>query len=277
MSNSSDILRLRVLICFLKSDINDCTVTGISRVLNEEKYTVSRAMSALEKDDYINRDDIRNPIITEKGYKAAVKYSERIEIIMNYLLCKDVDIESAKKDAFNIALYCTDKTIDVIRETEERNRLKYELREQKQFGGSTLCEKLRDGCYRIPFMICREHIENGSNLSMANEGFEHPCILFVKNGVGEIQLRSKQINVKSKIDGSIMSGKVNSIKYFDSGRYVSAEANGQVFSFPANSLNFLNVGFGAGQVLQGSVSLKMECSCGNANMPESTALLTLII
>lgn len=277
MSNSADILRLRVLICFLKSDVNDCTVTGIARILNEEKYSVSRAMSALEKDDYINRDDIRNPIITEKGYKAAVRYSERIEVIMNYLLCKDVDIESARNDAFNMALYCTDKTFDVIRETEECNRLKYELREQKQFSGATLCKKLRDGCYQFPFMVCREHIENGSNLSMANEGFEHPCSLYVKNGVGEIQLHSKQMNVRSKTDGSLMTGRVKSMKYFDLGRFVSVESNGQVFSFPAESLHFLNVGFGAGQVLQGSVCLKMECSCGNANMPESTALLTIII
>lgn len=277
MSNSSDILRLRVLLCFLKSDVDDCTVTGISRILNEEKYVVSRAMAALEKDDFINRDDVRNPIITEKGYKAAVKYSERIEVIMNYLLCEDVDIESARNDAFNIALYCTDKTIDVIRETEECNRLKYELRDQKQFSGATLCKKLREGSYKFPFMVCREHIENGSNLSMANEGFEHPCNLYVKNGVGQIQLRSKQMNVKSKIDGSLIAGKVKSMKYFDSGRFVSAESNGQVFSFPAEAIRFMNVGFGSGQVLQGSIFLKIECSCGDSYMPESTALLTILI
>ena len=60
--------------------------------------------------------------------------------------------------------------------------MKYELRGQKQFSGAALCKKLKDGCYSLPFLIFREHIKNGSNLSMANEGFEHPCSLYVKDG-----------------------------------------------------------------------------------------------
>ena len=48
--------------------------------------------------------------------------------------------------------------------------------------GAALCKKLKDGCYSLPFLIFREHIKDGSNLSMANEGFEHPCSLYVKGG-----------------------------------------------------------------------------------------------
>ena len=139
MSASADILRLRVLLCFLKSDAADCTVTGIARTLNEKKYSISRALATLENEDFINRDDVRNPILTEKGYTAAVRYSERLEISLNHLLYEGVDIESAKKDAFYWALYCTDRTMDVVRATENRYRVKYELREQKQFSGDVLC------------------------------------------------------------------------------------------------------------------------------------------
>ena len=122
MEENSKILRLRVLLCFLKSNAEDCTVTGISRTLGEEKYSVSRAVSSLEKDGYINRDDVRNPIITEKGYIAAQKYSERLEITLNHLLYEGVDIESAKRDAFYWALYCSDSTMEAVRATEERYR-----------------------------------------------------------------------------------------------------------------------------------------------------------
>lgn len=139
MSASADILRLRVLLCFLKSDAADCTVTGIARTLNEKKYSISRALATLENEDFINRDDVRNPILTEKGYTTAVRYSERLEISLNHLLYEGVDIESAKKDAFYWALYCTDRTMDVVRATENRYRVKYELREQKQFSGDVLC------------------------------------------------------------------------------------------------------------------------------------------
>lgn len=50
MEENAQMRNLRVLLCFLQSDPEDCTVTGISRTLHEEKYTVSRAMAALEKE-----------------------------------------------------------------------------------------------------------------------------------------------------------------------------------------------------------------------------------
>ena len=277
MSNSADILRLRVLLCFLKSDAEDCTVTGIAKTLNVEKYAVSRALSALEKDDCINRDDIRNPIITEKGYRTAVYYSERLETTLNHLLYEGVDLESAKQDAFNWALYCSDETMDVIRATEERYRIKYELRDQKEFSGSAICKKLKDGCYKFPFLICREHVKNGNNLSMANEGFEHPCVLCVEKGVGVIRLRAKPINAKSPHNGKKISAQAIGVKYFDSGRYISAESNGQVFSFPADALQFVNVGSGVGQILYGSVGIQIECSSEKNCMPKSSAIFTILI
>ena len=184
MDDNAKIFRLRVLLCFLRFAPPDCTVTAIARTLGEEKYSVSRAFASLEKDGCLTREDARNPLLTEKGYAKARRYSERLEIAMNHLLYEGVDIESSKRDAFVWALYCTDSTMDAVRSTEERYRVKYELRNQKQFSGAALCRRLKDGCYAFPFLIFREHIKSGSNISMANEVFEHPCNLYVKNGVG---------------------------------------------------------------------------------------------
>lgn len=277
MEDNAKILRLRVLLCFYRLAPADCTVTAIARTLGEEKYTVSRALAALERDGCISREDTRNPLLTEKGYLAAKRYSERLEITLNHLLYEGVDMESAKKDAFVWALYCTDSTMEAVRATEERYRVKYELRDQKQFTGAALCKKLKDGCYAFPFLLFREHIKNGSNLSMANEGFEHPCSLYIKNGVGTVQLRAVSISARSQLSGRLMSGRVKTVRYFDAGRFVSAEPNGQLFSFPAGVLRFVNVGSNAGQVLHGSVCLQMECSAGPIHMPESTAVFSMMI
>lgn len=277
MNDNNDILKLRVLMCFLKSGPDDCTVTGISRTLGEEKYTVSRAIASLEKEGCIDRGDVRNPALTDRGRREAERYSERFDITLNHLLYEGVDLESAKRDAFYWALYCTDSTMDAVRATEERYRVKYELRDRKQFGGAVLCKRLKDGFYQFPFLIFREHIKNGSNLSMANDGFFHPCGLNIKNGVGTVQLRAVSISAKSQMSGQIMSGKVKSVRYFDSGRFISCEQNGQVFSFPADTLQFVNVGSGTGQILHGSVCLQMECSVGPIHMPESTAIFTILI
>lgn len=278
MSASADILRLRVLLCFLKSDAADCTVTGIARTLNEKKYSISRALAALENEDYINRDDVRNPILTEKGYKAAVRYSERLDISLNHLLYEGVDIESAKRDAFYWSLYCTDRTMDVVRATENRYRVKYELREQKQFSGAVLCKKLNNGCYQLPFLICSEYVHNnGNNLSIVNEGFEHPCSLCVENGVGTIKLRSRLMSVLSQQSGEKVQEHVKSMKYSYFDRFVSAESNGSVFSFPAECLNFVNIGSGVGQILDGSVCLHMDYSGGSTYLPETKAIFTILI
>lgn len=277
MKDNAEILKLRVLLCFLKLTPADCSVTGIARTLGREKYAISRAVSALEAEGLVDRADIRRPRLTEKGYAEASRYAERFEIALNHLLYEGVDMESARQDAFVWTLYCTDGTMETVRATEKRYRVKYELRGQGQFSGAALCRRLKDGCYALPFLIFREHIKNGSNLSMANEGFEHPCILSVKNGMGTVQLRSIPITAKSPRSGEIMQGRVETIRYFDAGRFVCAEPSGQLFSFPADVLQFVSVGADVGQILHGSVCLQMESSVGAGHMPESTAIFTLLL
>lgn len=151
------------------------------------------------------------------------------------------------------------------------------LGEEKYSVSRAFASLEKDGCYAFPFLIFREHIKSGSNISIANEGFEHPCNLYVKNGVGTMQLRAVPLSAKSQLSGKLMSGKVKNIRYFDSERFVSAELNGQIFSFPADVLQFINVGSDAGQKLHGSVCLQMECSLGLLHMPELTAIFSMLI
>ena len=276
MPESPDILRLRVLLCFLKGD-EACTVMGISRTLKEAKQNISRAMISLEKDGLLDRSNPRCPALTGPGYQKAKYYAERIEITLSHLLYEGVDVESARQDAFLWALYLSDKTMETIRATEERYRVKYELRDQKQFSGRQLCNLLKDGVYQFPFLIYREHVKSGTNISMANEGFEHPCTLYVDNGEGWIQLRAQSISAKSASNGKILRGRAQSMQYFDSGRFVDAEINGNVFSFPAETLHFVNMGSGVGQILHGSCPVKMGCSVGLIHMPESTAIFTILV
>ena len=78
------------------------------------------------------------------------------------------------------------------------------------------------------------------------------------------------------MSGETLQGRVETLRYFDAGRFVCAEPNGQIFSFPAEVLQFVNVGSGVGQILHGSVCLQMESSVGAGHMPESTAIFTLL-
>lgn len=277
MSDSPDILRLRVLLCFLKSAPEHCNVTGISRTLKEEKYTISRILAGLEKEGLIDRSNVRHPYLTENGCFQAERYEKRIEIATNRLLYEGVDVENARRDAIFWALYCSDKLMEVVCSSEERYRIKHELRDQKNFSGATLCKRLKNGCYQFPFIIYREHVKNNNHVSMANEGFEHPCTLCVNEGVGIVQLRALLLSAESGANGKMIQGRVNKMEYFDSGQFISAELHGNVISFPAEALSFVNMGSGVGQMLHGSVCIKLQCSCGIIHMPESKAIFTILI
>ena len=100
MKDNAEILKLRVLLCFWKLSPADRSVTGIARTLGKEKYAVSRAVSSLEKDGLVQRENARSPQLTEAGRQAASRYSERFETALNHLLYEGVDLESAKQDAF---------------------------------------------------------------------------------------------------------------------------------------------------------------------------------
>ena len=276
MRDDYEILKLRVLLCFLKNDADTCTVGGISKTLDVAKQRISRVLIDLEKEGWVDRSNTRHPVLTEEGQKEAEEYSERIGVSLNHLLFEGVSLENAQQDAYHWALYNTDETMRIIKSAEAKYRTKYELRDKKEFNGSVLCKKLGDGVYPFNFVLYREHIKNGNNLSMANSGFEHPGHLVVKDGVGKVRLRAVSIKANSPVTKKEMSGKVDQLKYFDHGSFTSAEISGDVITFPAEALNFVNSGTDINQMLHGSVCLKVRCSVNPIHMPEAVSIFNMI-
>lgn len=269
------LFKLRVLLCFLKLPGEDCTVTGIARTLNREKYAVSRALSALEREGCIHRPDGRKPALTPLGLERAQYYEERLQISINHLLYEGVDMECARQDALLWARYCTAQTMETIRASENWYRVKYALRGKKQLRGDGVCRLLRDGSYQVPFVIYREQTQGGSNISLANEGFVHPCVLRVDGGVGTVHLRAVPVVHRMPEEGQLREGKITTLRYFRMGRYIAAESSGDVFSFPAQELQFLNYGSGMGQILHGSLCLELGWTAGPAG--EEKGIFTLFL
>lgn len=277
MPNTNDILKLRILLCFLNSEDYSCNVTGLSKTLGEEKYTISRIITVLEKEQLVDKSNPRHPKLTASGIEKASYYYERINTTINHLMYEGVDMENARNDAFYWALYCSDKTMDIVRATAQQYKVKYQLRNKSKFSGDVLCKMLSNGSYSFPFMIYRESIKDGSNISMGNLGFEQPCVLNVKDGIGTVNLRAVDVTTKSPFTGEYVKGKIKSMKYNCNGDYENAEMNGDILQFPASVLNFVNIGFGVDQILHGSICVKIQCSTGAIYMPESMAIFTILI
>lgn len=277
MSESLEILKMRVLICFLNENARICTVTGLATMFGEGKQKMHRIFATLEKEGLLNRSNPRSPVLTELGREKAHYYENRINIVLNHLLYEGLDMDNAEHDAYAWALFSSDKGMEIIKSSEQRYRAKYELRKREQFDGTELCKHLHDGEYRLPFLIYKEHMTDGNNLSMSNGGFEHPCILTVTNGEGTIQLRPKEIWARSQMTGQEMIGRVRMLMYWDGMTFKNAETVNGMLTFPASTLSFLNIGSGMEQILHGSVCLKMQCSVGTNHMPEATAIFAAML
>ena len=277
MPESLEILKMRVLICFLNENARICTVTGLASMFGEGKQKMHRIFATLEKEGVLNRSNPRSPVLTELGREKAHYYENRINIVLNHLLYEGLDMDNAEHDAYAWALFSSDKGMEIIKSSEQRYRAKYELRKREQFNGTELCKHLHDGEYRLPFLIYKEHMTDGNNLSMSNSGFEHPCILTVTNGEGTIQLRPKEIWARSQMTGQEMIGRVRMLMYWDGMTFKNAETVNGMLTFPASTLSFLNIGSGMEQILHGSVCLKMQCSVGTNHMPEATAIFAAML
>lgn len=277
MKDDYEILKLRVLLHFINSDEEEWSVIKIARTLDVTKQRVSRILMDLEKDGYADRSEVRHPVLTEKGNLLAKKYEERIRVSLSHLLFEGVPLKQAEEDAYHWAIYNTNETMKVIRDAEAKYRVKYELRDKTHFSGGELCKHLGDGTYDFNFVIYREEVKKGNNISMANDGFEHPGYLEVENGVGKIKIRAIDIKSKSPITNLTMRGKVDSIKYYFNGEFVAANTSNDIITFPAESIQFINIGKGINQILHGSVYIKIRCTVYPIHMPEAMAVFTMIL
>lgn len=277
--DSIDELKFRILICLYKSLDSKNSVTGISRTLQQPKYSVSRAMIQMEREGLVDRSNNRAPKLTEEGKKTAAYYQDRVEVALDHLLYEGMDLESARRDSYILALRCSDEMINVMKKNDERYRVRRAFRDIKRFDGDILCKKMRDGTYNFPFIIYRENMKEKDIISMANRAFEHPCILNVADGKGTIQLRKLHILGKSAFNGMPMMGEVQKLEYYDCGTYVAAEMYGDLVAFPASALTFISMGEGTGenQTLHGGVSLRMQSTVREINMPQSTAYFSILI
>ncbi len=277
MPEMPEALKFRIMMCLLISGPSSCSVTEISRTLNEKKYTITRSMNRMEQEGLVDRSNVRCPVLTQKGRTQAERYRERVRLAQNHLLYEGVDVEHARQDACSWAMFCSDALMNVLRANDEPHRIKEELRERHTFSGSVFCKNMKDGGYTFPFIIYREHMEADTPISCVNEGFEHPCTLHVEKGEGVIQLRMLPIRQGSGIDKEERCDCIQYVEYLDSGRFISAEIDGTIVSIPMQALSFVNMGTGADRLFHGSVGLRLRCSCSDGQAYETKATFTILI
>lgn len=278
MAANNEELRLRIFMCFLNFIEENRKITKMAQALGVEKYEMSRQVAQLEKEGYVDRSDPRSPVLTAKGRQVAERLARRMELAQNHLIYEGVPRDEARHDAMMLTLYCGEKTFENIQLIEEMLRMKDVFPDRPSFSGRDFCEKINEGHYTFPFIIYREKVKNGNNISMANKGFAHPCEVVVGESGGFVLLRAVDMNESSRLNGLKMKGKVQHLKYFDGRRFIEAAVNGDFIQIPLDHFIFHNIGEDAmNRILHGSICIKMCCSVGEIHMHESTAIFTLFV
>jgi len=88
--------------------------------LGYSKPSISRAVSILKKNGYINIDDLGNITLTDSGNTIASRMYERHQTLTEYLIVLGVTPETAAQDACRMEHIISQETFDKIRAHAQR-------------------------------------------------------------------------------------------------------------------------------------------------------------
>lgn len=245
---SYKVLKSRVLLCFLSSDVRSHSVTGISKTLSLPKYTVTRALASLEKSGFVNREDPRAPKLTAKGTDLALRLEERVDITTKHLMFEGVGALNARHDALYWAVYSSDESMRAVRNTQEIYNAKNLLSDKKQFDGEIFSRSLGSGEHAFPFVLYYAAKNGECSLSPLGSCFEPLCSFSVNAKESALCLRTRTAEIV----------RIRELYYFQNGDFIRAEKNGNVFSIPARAVNFINTGGKNNPAFHTGVRLNVE-------------------
>ena len=182
MSEALTPFQIQLLLYYLEAEPSKRTVTDSARSLGVGKWAITRAMDAMEKQGIVERLEHRKTALTVPGIKLAEQYRRKFCVFHRYMQYLDVPLSQIRENALQgLAAGFSDAFMDRLSEHESRIEIKEHFTGRQRFHGGEICDLLEDGSYHFPFIIYREQMKNHSNISMANQGFEHPCELMVKD------------------------------------------------------------------------------------------------
>lgn len=102
-------------ILILKNKYGYVRSIDIAHEMNYSKPSVSRAMSLLKEDGYIENDPHGMILLTEKGQAIAEKIYDRHKTLTKYLVMLGVGEDTAQKDACRIEHVISDESFSKIK------------------------------------------------------------------------------------------------------------------------------------------------------------------
>ena len=263
--------KLAYLLFLYKQKETNCTVTRLAEEFGVSKSTFSRVLNIFYHENLIIQKG--KGILSTKGEKLAKNYFKDIAEIKLWLKnISNLSDEEAYQEALTLVLVLPNKTRYNLISDLYKKKLFEKIDKIKSISGDMLTVNLEDGKYQFAFTIYKL---NKLEISMANDGFVHPGILEINNGKGNLFLFPKEIEHESLLGNIILKGQVESLKYMLDQEFISSQNIKNSYIIPIDRLKFHYCK--EERILQTSIKIKVRANVGIIHMPESCAVLNIIL
>lgn len=136
-------------------------------------------------------------------------------------------------------------------------------------GGLPL-ELFEKGDWEVYFLILHLQEQRQTGVSMADRGFKKPARLHLSEDEGWLELTVCEMTARSRVNGQLMRGHLDSLKYACDGILYQADIRDGKVRIPLSACRFQRR---KGGEMKGMVAVTATCDVGRTHMPESTAVL----
>lgn len=233
---------------------------GVSHVA-VSKYMKSCVESGILAEDYT---------FTEMGKTWLHTYQKLAEDLETYLRDIGVPEGETEENVRTLMEGADPHTLQAMIQSHTTAQRRLTTRRRAQLPADFCRDVLQDGRCRVQFKLYRMDSRQKNSFSMANKGFDRRAYLLRKDEKDYLELTIQQMNAASRINGVMMAGHLETLKYELDGELCIAPVEHGKVQIPLEACRFHR---GQGGELTGIIPVTLTCSVGRVHMPESTAMM----
>lgn len=245
-------------------------ITGVKQSELAEEIGVSRPaanriIQELIELGYIRQKSRYEICLSEDGSRIAEMLDDQLTTIVWYLMDDmEIDYEYARRYSLNAALEMPmDYREELLKKVEKQKDKNLVQHKDKV----VLQHVLKLGEYQLPFQLLQFKKDEPS---MGDEGFLHPCTLYLDAENSTVVLSLCDLNCKSQA-GRLLTGRLKKLWYNNNSSWAEAEVTATECRIPADKMQLTLDSHGT--LRSGEIQVRVLANVGHLAMPESYARL----
>lgn len=278
--------QMKYLLALLNQPKGKENQSNVAKIYGVNKSTVSRTIA-----EAVNHGILVDASIPYKltGYgKHFVKEFEyRLNRISDWLRSQGVEPEKAREDSFRIMENCSEETINLLKKKGELAKIYCNIErieKNTSFSGKEISKYIEKGEYHVSFVFFRSvrpgketgsGKAQGNDISMANQAFYHPAVLYISKAESYLCLRIRNVIQKSQVNHKEVEGRLKTMKYYSKEKEKIVILNDEKVYIPVEEMQFFYIP--EEHILKGYMNVTMSCTLDDLSMPASEAKLVVYI